>query len=736
MALSVNTNVSSLIAQYQLKRTESDLQTSIQRLSSGLRINTAADDASGYAISNRMSSIISGLATSIRNANDGISYSQTITGALGSLNENFQRMREIALQSLNGDKSNADKDLLQQEYNQLLNENIRIQATTTFNGKQVFSNNNTTIQVGYRNNIQDRISLNSVALTNSAAVSSTSIVQTATTTTAYDLGLIINQAVSANDGFGNSTATYDTVRDALVNALSTADKLTISQQNELINIVNNLHDTDITIHAGVNTFGSQLNQLMGASISGATLSPTSPVNASISGSALSAINSIPSISTSVSNVLTTASGAATVASAYTTIQGILNNPYISGAGNTSISNAITSLYNQYQYSTNVSGFVNSVQSVLLGSHSSTPSISFSDGLTTAQRNTEQLDNWYTTTLPSVMGNVAYNTISSLQSAVVTSITSSSLNSSTKTALNSAINTFSNFASSNGLSFASFKMDLQNLIDNGSVSDGVSVTLSGSGISAINATPSVTPSTLIANAISGASSTYSSVYSAASAVVNNLKSSGIINSTIQSNLNTAITTLYTQSSTANTLVSQFAADLNTMVGSGTGSGAIGSVGPFTTANTYKVSGGTFTQLNNVPVGVTSVTNASSAINALDLAIQEINVASAQQGAFQNRLTAIINDLQTFSLSQTSARSRIQDVDFAKETNSLARSQILETSGSAMLAQANSTPQTVIALLQTDVPSDTIDGNSLLPSLSSSVGPQSNLMNTSLFSLNSS
>ena len=137
-----------------------------------------------------------------------------------------------------------------------------------------------------------------------------------------------------------------------------------------------------------------------------------------------------------------------------------------------------------------------------------------------------------------------------------------------------------------------------------------------------------------------------------------------------------------------------------------------------------------------MGVTSVTNASSAINALDLAIQEINVASAQQGAFQNRLTAIINDLQTFSLSQTSARSRIQDVDFAKETNSLARSQILETSGSAMLAQANSTPQTVIALLQTDVPSDTIDGNSLLPSLSSSVGPQSNLMNTSLFSLNSS
>ena len=111
MTLSVNTNVSSLIAQYQLNKTENSLQTSIQRLSSGLRINSAADDASGYAISNRMSSIIGGLATSIRNANDGISYSQTVTGALSSLNTNFQRMRELALQSLNGDVSNSDRAL-------------------------------------------------------------------------------------------------------------------------------------------------------------------------------------------------------------------------------------------------------------------------------------------------------------------------------------------------------------------------------------------------------------------------------------------------------------------------------------------------------------------------------------------------------------------------------------------------------------------------------------------------
>ena len=329
-----------------------------------------------------------------------------------------------------------------------------------------------------------------------------------------------------------------------------------------------------------------------------------------------------------------------------------------------------------------------------------------------------------------MSNGANNTISTLQTALVNSINSSSLNSSTKTAITSAINIFSGLANAINLSFSSYKTFLQDLINSGSTSTGSTVTLGAAGIAAINATPSTLPSTLIANAITGASSTYSSVYSAATAVVNNLASSGIISSSIQSNLNTAITNLYNQSSSANTLVSQFKADLNTLVGSGTGSGAIGSIGPFTTTDTYKTTGGTFTQLKNIPTGVTSWVNATDAVNKLDAAIQEISKASAQQGAFQNRLTAIIDDLQTFSLSQTSAQSRIRDVDFAKETTRLAKNQILETSGSAMLAQANSTPQSVIALLQTNVPSDTIQGNSLLPDLTNSVGPQSNLMNSSM------
>jgi hypothetical protein len=114
------------------------------------------------------------------------------------------------------------------------------------------------------------------------------------------------------------------------------------------------------------------------------------------------------------------------------------------------------------------------------------------------------------------------------------------------------------------------------------------------------------------------------------------------------------------------------------------------------------------------------------------LSESESASAQQGAYQNRLTAIIGDLKTFSLSQSAAQSRIQDVDFAKETSQVAKDLILQNTGGAMLAQANSSSQAVITLLNSNVPSDSIAANSLLPELSPSnnLGGSGNLMSNSM------
>ena len=139
MAMTVNTNVFSLNAQRQLMRTEGGLQTSMQRLASGLRINSAKDDAAGLQIANRMSSQIGGLSVAIRNANDGISLAQTAEGAMEEMTTSLLRMRELALQSSNGTYGADDKDALDLEFQQLVDEIDRIATTTSFNGNTLLN---------------------------------------------------------------------------------------------------------------------------------------------------------------------------------------------------------------------------------------------------------------------------------------------------------------------------------------------------------------------------------------------------------------------------------------------------------------------------------------------------------------------------------------------------------------------------------------------------------------------
>ena len=133
----INTNIASLNAQNNLSKSQSDLQTSLQRLSSGLRINSAKDDAAGLAISDRMTSQIRGLNQAVRNANDGISLAQTAEGALGESTNILQRMRELAIQSANDTNSDSDRANIQKEVSQLQSELNRIADTTTFNSKKI-----------------------------------------------------------------------------------------------------------------------------------------------------------------------------------------------------------------------------------------------------------------------------------------------------------------------------------------------------------------------------------------------------------------------------------------------------------------------------------------------------------------------------------------------------------------------------------------------------------------------
>jgi len=160
MASVINTNISSLTAQRNLMMSQASLATSMQRLSSGLRINSAKDDAAGLAISERFTTQIRGLNQAARNANDGISLSQTAEGALGEITSNLQRIRELAVQSANSTNSASDRLALDAEVQQRLAEIDRVSTQTSFNGQKILDGTfgNATFQVGA--NVGDTISVN------------------------------------------------------------------------------------------------------------------------------------------------------------------------------------------------------------------------------------------------------------------------------------------------------------------------------------------------------------------------------------------------------------------------------------------------------------------------------------------------------------------------------------------------------------------------------------------------
>lgn len=137
MPQTINTNVMSLNAQRNLNTSQSSLATSMERLSSGLRVNSARDDAAGLAVAERMNTAVRGAGVAIRNANDGVSMLQTVEGALGRIGENLQRIRELAVQSANGVISDDDRAYLQAEATQLQEEVKRIVDNTRFNGLEV-----------------------------------------------------------------------------------------------------------------------------------------------------------------------------------------------------------------------------------------------------------------------------------------------------------------------------------------------------------------------------------------------------------------------------------------------------------------------------------------------------------------------------------------------------------------------------------------------------------------------
>jgi flagellin len=183
--LTINTNINSLTAQYNTDKTQNDLATAIQRLSSGLRINSAKDDAAGLAISDRMTAQINGLNQAAQNANDGISLAQIADGALASVTDDLQRMRELAVQSANATNSSSDRAALQQEVSQLETEIDRVATQTQFNGINLLDGSFTAQQFQVGANSGQTITISSIASARASALGqSYGVSATGTTLTA------------------------------------------------------------------------------------------------------------------------------------------------------------------------------------------------------------------------------------------------------------------------------------------------------------------------------------------------------------------------------------------------------------------------------------------------------------------------------------------------------------------------------------------------------------------------
>ena len=246
----INTNTLSLTTQNNLTKSQSSLGTAIERLSSGLRINSAKDDAAGQAIANRFTSNINGLGVAARNANDGISLAQTAEGALGEINNNLQRIRDLTVQAQNSSNSASDIDSIQAEVNQRMEEVNRVTTQTDFNGIKVLNtgtgSSSYDFQVGSKDNEKISISLsssNSYNLYNATGATAQTTGQTingnARSTAAE--GFDVLQGTVSSGGVTNGSPLADI--DAAIKSVDSQRSLLGASQNRFESTITNLNNT-------------------------------------------------------------------------------------------------------------------------------------------------------------------------------------------------------------------------------------------------------------------------------------------------------------------------------------------------------------------------------------------------------------------------------------------------------------------------------------------------------------
>ena len=601
MAMYINTNIASITAQKNLTSAQSSLQTSMERLSSGMRINSAKDDAAGLAISQRMSSQLTGQNQAARNANDGISLAQTAEGDLQQIGANLQRIRDLAVQSANASNSASDRASLNNEATQLISEINRIASTSNFNGVNLLdgSFSNQTFQVGANGTANDRITIGAIA-----------------------------SAKSSSLGVGSSSSYSAT----MAGASNTTDAIGAGS---------------IAIN-GVAVGASNADGVSYKDSNGSAIAKAAAINA-VSGQ--SGVTAVANATTVTGTALTVGSGGLAAISA--------GDIKINGVDIGAVASASTAAERGAQMTAAINS--KSAQTGVTASYDTNTgavALTAADGrnVTIERKQSAGTVDSATGLTASTASGASTTTVSGQVSLTSTSSQGIQVTNGSQTSVTGGAT-----ATTSGLATGGMTI---NGVDVGAVSSGATAAIAGQNIAdAINAISTKTGVTATAN------------------------SSGTLTLTSLTNSDIVV------GGTAAGATASGVTRATTTAGSATAAGAT-TVGLSTTAVNASVTvGGGLSSLD-----LTSAAGASSALATIDSALQSVNSSRASLGAFQNRFTSAVTSLQTSQQNLSAARGRIQDADFAAETASMTRSQVLQQAGTAILAQANQLPNQVLSLLR--------------------------------------
>ncbi len=688
MALTINTNVSSLNAQRNLGVSQNDLSRSMERLSSGLRINSAKDDAAGLAISDRMTSQIRGLNQAARNANDGISMAQTAEGALQESTNILQRMRELAIQSANDTNSASDRASLQAEVNQLKQEITRIAETTTFNDRQVLD--------GTLSNAQFQVGANANEVISFSIASAKAV----------DLG---NNALNTDSDVGIEAATYAGSTLQVSGAATPTDQFTVTNDDGTQSTVTGGADaTALATNLGAtsaaysNTLVFDLASITGAAANN-TLSITIGSDTYIA--TIDASNAITETTNPVPAAFTLDPAGKTLT--YNVTDG--SNIAVNGiAFGTSVGGSFSYLDATTNTNQSVSGTVadlgydqRSNASYTFDAASTVSSITSSGTSIGAGLLGTGLDN--TSNGNNVQAQVL-NIVGTQGSSVVNIEDNLSANAIAGLINGETVNT--------GVSAdARTTATISNLGGNGTI---------GFKLQGINPTPisisaTVTTDNLatLANSINdqAGNTGISAILSPDNKSVSLIQADGydikISDYTHGSGSATDSITVTGNQGAGVVLTGE--------AGSVTDSTVVGGEVSFNSSETFNVTSNiaqedgsifsaaadaanTSTLFSVNSVDISTVAGANDAIKIVDGAIAQIDSLRGDLGAIQNRFESTISNIQNVSENLSSARSRILDADIAMETSAMTKNNILQQAGVSILAQANQTPQLALKLLQ--------------------------------------